>query len=143
MGDDIDSGGFRWAKTTAGILVPCRRGVGPCTHRIGWRVRFCRTSGTSTITSGRLRREFLEWSERRAGRPLEEWKKRVWVAQARMIGDLLIRVEVQRARALGVTSSYGQMFSGRYRGSVCPLPNQPDLPENGRSRENMRRRGAR
>jgi hypothetical protein len=33
-------------------------------------------------------REFLEWAERREGRPLAEWEKRLWVAQARMIGDL-------------------------------------------------------
>jgi hypothetical protein len=33
-------------------------------------------------------REFLEWAERRNGRPLTEPEKRLWVAQARIIGDL-------------------------------------------------------
>ena len=33
-------------------------------------------------------REFLWGMERLKGRPLEEWEKRMAVAQARMIGDL-------------------------------------------------------
>lgn len=33
-------------------------------------------------------REFLEWAKRRKARPLTEPGKRLWVAQARMIGDL-------------------------------------------------------
>ena len=33
-------------------------------------------------------REFREGAERRAERPLAEWEQRLWVAQARMIGDL-------------------------------------------------------
>lgn len=33
-------------------------------------------------------RAFLEWAERRKGRPLTEPEKRMWVAQARMVGEL-------------------------------------------------------
>jgi hypothetical protein len=32
--------------------------------------------------------EFLQWAERQEGRPLTEPEKRLWVAQARIIGDL-------------------------------------------------------
>jgi hypothetical protein len=32
--------------------------------------------------------EFLEWAEHPEGPPLAEWEQRLWVAQARMIGNL-------------------------------------------------------
>jgi hypothetical protein len=46
----------------------------------------CSTNGMPAWTPEEL--EFLQWAEGREGRPLTEPEKRLWVAQARMIGDL-------------------------------------------------------
>ena len=45
-------------------------------------------------------RTFLEQEERRLGRPLAEWKKRLWVAQVRMIGELACSTVCRAASSL-------------------------------------------
>lgn len=44
--------------------------------------------GVLVIGDNARGREFLDWADRRAWRPLAEWEKRLCVAHARMIGDL-------------------------------------------------------